>query len=153
MGSSGCDTERYRKFVKERLEVDYESVVKDINVIFAEIREYETLRLAISKIKETGVKENLETQVNIGKNIFCDAEISDCQRIIVKLGGDIFAELTLDRAEQYVEKRINLLNERASILEKEGHSIKARIHLILSSLNQLELYKEDTDTSHQSKMD
>ena len=44
-------SETYRHFVKERLEVDYESVVKDMNTIVDEVREYETLQLAVGKIK------------------------------------------------------------------------------------------------------
>lgn len=149
MSRNNINFEDYRSFVKERLEVDYESVIKDLNIIVDEVKEYETLQLTINKIKELGIKKNLETQVNIGENIFCEAKINNCERVIVKLGGDLFAELTLDRAEQFIEKRIALLNERASVFKKEAISIRARIHLILSSLDQLELYKQTGGTSNQ----
>ncbi|VDD94138.1 unnamed protein product [Enterobius vermicularis] len=139
MAEGGRNIEDYRKFVKERLEVDYQAVIKEINVINNEIKDYEILQLAISKITGLGIKKGLEMQVNIGKNIFCEANISNCERVVVKLGGDLFAELTLSRAEQFIEKRLEVLNQRAMFFEKEAHSIQARIHLILSSLDQLEV--------------
>lgn len=50
MAEGGRNIEDYRKFVKERLEVDYQAVIKEINVINNEIKDYEILQLAISKI-------------------------------------------------------------------------------------------------------
>ncbi|KHN85795.1 Protein UXT -like protein [Toxocara canis] len=137
MNRSPDECEKYRRFVSERLEVDLADVMKRLNAIVEEIRDYEVLQLAISKIKAAGVKESLETQVNIGRDIFCEAVIAKSDRVIVKLCADIFAELTLDRAEVFIEQRIKLLNLRACLLEKEAHSIRARIHLVLSSLEQL----------------
>uniref|UniRef100_F1KX10 Protein LAS1 n=1 Tax=Ascaris suum TaxID=6253 RepID=F1KX10_ASCSU len=101
------ECEKYRRFVDERLEVDLANVTKRVNMIIEEIREYETLLTAVSKIKASGVKENLETQVSIGKDVFCEAVIERCDRVIVKLCDDIFAELTLERAEVKVHVATN----------------------------------------------
>ncbi|VDO70293.1 unnamed protein product [Onchocerca flexuosa] len=65
--------EKYRKFATERLGSDYEEVVKAVNLIVNEVKEYETLLLFINKIKLLGSDEPLKTQTNIGKNIFCEA--------------------------------------------------------------------------------
>lgn len=45
------ECEKYRRFVDERLEVDLANVTKRVNMIIEEIREYETLLTAVSKIK------------------------------------------------------------------------------------------------------
>lgn len=42
---------KYRKFVTERLQPDYEEMIKAANCIVDEVKEYETLLLFINKIK------------------------------------------------------------------------------------------------------
>ncbi|VDN58357.1 unnamed protein product [Dracunculus medinensis] len=133
------DREKYEKFVKERLEADYRIIVEAMNKVVDEIREYEALLLCISKLKESQIDEGLETMVNVGKNIFCEAVVTKCNRLIVKLCDDLFAELTLERAEFFIMNRIKLLNERAGVYEREAFSIHARKDLILSSLDQFTL--------------
>uniref|UniRef100_A0A1I7W5B0 DUF2383 domain-containing protein n=1 Tax=Loa loa TaxID=7209 RepID=A0A1I7W5B0_LOALO len=130
--------EKYRKFAVERLRSDYDEIIKVANCIVDEVKEYETLLLFIDKIKVLDSEEPLKTQMNIGKNIFCEAVIDKWDRVIVKLFDDVYAELTLRRAEDFITKKIELLNERAAFYEREAHSIRARMHLILSSVKQLE---------------
>ncbi|VDK65283.1 unnamed protein product [Onchocerca ochengi] len=115
--------EKYRKFATERLGSDYEEMVKAVNFIVNEVKEYETLLLFINKIKKLDSEEPLKTQTNIGKNIFCEAVIDKWDVVIVKLLDDIYAELTLERAEDFITKKIELLNERAAFYEREAHSI------------------------------
>lgn len=43
--------EKYRKFATERLRLDYEEMIKVVNSIVDEVKEYETLLLFIDKIK------------------------------------------------------------------------------------------------------
>uniref|UniRef100_A0A915Q712 Uncharacterized protein n=1 Tax=Setaria digitata TaxID=48799 RepID=A0A915Q712_9BILA len=138
MDEKSKQCEKYRKFATERLGTDYENMIKLVNYVVDEVKEYETLLLFINKIKVLNPDEPLKTQTNIGKNIFCEAVICKWDRIIVKLSDDIYAELTLERAEEFVTKKIELLNERAAFYEREAHSIRARMHLILSSVTQLE---------------
>ncbi|VDM07754.1 unnamed protein product [Wuchereria bancrofti] len=136
--------EKYRKFAVERLQSDYEEMIKAVNCIVDEVKEYETLLLFINKIKVLDSEEPLKTQTNIGKNIFCEAVMlvsgdgDKWDRVIVKLLDDVYAELSLERAEDFITKKIELLSERAAFYERETHSIRARIHLILSSVKQLE---------------
>ncbi|EJW86698.1 hypothetical protein WUBG_02394 [Wuchereria bancrofti] len=113
-------------------------MIKAVNCIVDEVKEYETLLLFINKIKVLDSEEPLKTQTNIGKNIFCEAVIDKWDRVIVKLLDDVYAELSLERAEDFITKKIELLSERAAFYERETHSIRARIHLILSSVKQLE---------------
>ncbi|VIO95847.1 Uncharacterized protein BM_BM9328 [Brugia malayi] len=130
--------EKYRKFAVERLQSDYEEMIKAVNCIVDEVKEYETLLLFINKIKVLDSEEPLKTQTNIGKDIFCEAVIDKWDHVIVKLFDDIYAELTLERAEIFITKKIELLSERAAFYERETHAVRARIHLILSSVKQLE---------------
>uniref|UniRef100_A0A0R3RVX4 Thiamine-phosphate pyrophosphorylase n=1 Tax=Elaeophora elaphi TaxID=1147741 RepID=A0A0R3RVX4_9BILA len=145
MNEKGELCEKYRKFAMGRLQSDYEEMIKTVNCIMDEVKEYETLLLFINKIKILDSEEPLKTQMNIGKNIFCEAVISNFyrrsgkwDRVIVKLFDDVYAELTLKRAEDFITKKIELLNEHAAFYERKAHSIRARMHLILSSVTQLE---------------
>ncbi|CAG9530892.1 unnamed protein product [Cercopithifilaria johnstoni] len=130
--------EKYRKFVTEKLQSDYKEMVKTVNSIVDEVKEYETLLLFINKIKMLDSEEPLKTQMSIGKNIFCEAVIDKWDRMIVKLSDDVYAELTLSRAEDFITKKIELLNERAAFYERQAHSVRAKMHLILSSVTELE---------------
>ncbi|KAM3721897.1 Protein UXT [Dirofilaria immitis] len=130
--------EKYRNFAMERLKSDYEEMIKAVNCIVDEVNEYETLLLFINKIQTFDSEEPLKTQTNIGKNIFCEAVIDKWDFVTVKLFDDVYAELTLKRAEDFVTKKIELLNERAVFYEREAHSIRARMHLILSCVTQFE---------------
>ncbi|VDM95179.1 unnamed protein product [Thelazia callipaeda] len=130
--------EKYRKFATERLQNDYEQIIKVINKIMDEVKEYEALLLFINKAKSLDPNQPLKMQISIGKNVFCETVIDKWDHIIVRLSDDVFAELTMKRAEEFVPKKIALLNERVTFHENQAYSIRARIHLILSSVKQLE---------------
>ncbi|VDN25636.1 unnamed protein product [Gongylonema pulchrum] len=99
MSTKSEQYEKYRAFVRERLEADYSEMLKVVNSIVEEMKEYETLLLIIDKIKVLDPEEPLEMQMNIGKNIFCEAVVEKRDHVIVKLIDDLYAELTLERAE------------------------------------------------------
>ncbi|MCP9264212.1 ER membrane protein complex subunit 3 [Dirofilaria immitis] len=140
--------EKYRNFAMERLKSDYEEMIKAVNCIVDEVNEYETLLLFINKIQTFDSEEPLKTQTNIGKNIFCEAVIDKWDFVTVKLFDDVYAELTLKRAEVghfgFCYKKIELLNERAVFYEREAHSIRARMHLILSCVTHAYIMKVRT---------
>ena len=45
-------------------------------------------------------------QVDLGCNFYCQARVPDPSRLIVEVGLDIWAELTLEEAKKFVDKKV-----------------------------------------------
>lgn len=62
----------------------------------------------------------------------------DASKIFVKLGYGFFAELTLNEAANFCDKRVELLLQKADAYTTSANRIKANIHVVLQGLNELQ---------------
>uniref|UniRef100_A0A914W815 Protein UXT n=1 Tax=Plectus sambesii TaxID=2011161 RepID=A0A914W815_9BILA len=128
----------YETFVNERLRSDLKTVLDQRDAVLQEIEEYETLKTTIEKLKEANRTTDLKTQVDLGQNFFVNAVVPDASKIFVKLGYGFFAELSLNEAVNFSDKRIALLLQKADSHANSANRIKANIHVVLQGLNELQ---------------
>ncbi|GMT23594.1 hypothetical protein PFISCL1PPCAC_14891 [Pristionchus fissidentatus] len=126
--------EKYESYVRERLLPDKLTAQKSADELASEVREYQSLLVTLDTIVDNELKE-METRVNMGNNMFMHANVEDTSQVIVKLMDGVFASLPMDRARNFIPKRIDILQSRITILEKKMCDIQATIDTMLASIN------------------
>lgn len=130
---------KYEEFVNDKLRKDLETVLKTQEEVDSKIAEYLQLKSVIENIKNYGTAgKGLKTQVDLGCNFYCQAQITDPSKILVSVGYGFFVEFTLDEALRFIEKKCNQLTTYSSKLGNDSAKIKAHIKLALEGLRELQ---------------
>ena len=140
MAAKADKVESYEAFLNERLKTDLKKVMDLRDSVNLEIAEYMQLRNVIERIKESNSAkvDTLRTMVDLGANFFCQAKVSNPDRIFVCLGYGFYVELSLDEALSFIDKRVVLLNSRVGTLTKDVSEISARIRIVVEGLRELQ---------------
>ena len=106
----------------------------------SELAEYLQLRNVIEKIKESdsAKMDTLRTMVDLGANFYCQAKVSNPDKIFVCIGDGFYGELSLDEALSFIDKRVALLNSRLQVLTKDVSEISARVRIVIEGLRELQ---------------
>lgn len=134
---------KYEEFVNDKLRKDLETVQKAQEEVHSKIAEYLQLKSVIENIKKSngaagkGLK-TLKTQVDLGCNFYCQAQITDPSKILVSVGYGFYVEFTLDEALKFIEKKCSQLTTYSSKLGNDSARIKAHIKLVLEGLRELQ---------------
>jgi len=131
---------KYESFLNERLKPDLKSVLAERDQIYNETAEFVALRNTIAAIRSADLPpgQPLKTQVDLGCNFYCRANVEDPSKIFVDIGLGFFLEQTLDEAEKFVGKKISALDEKSKSLTQQASKIKANIRLVLEGLRELQ---------------
>lgn len=131
---------KYEEFVNDKLRKDLETVMKTQEEVNSKISEYLQLKSIIESIKncDGGAWKGLKTQVDLGCNFYCQAQVTDPTKILVSVGYGFFVEFTLDEALTFIEKKCNQLATYSSKLGNDSSKIKAHIKLVLEGLRELQ---------------
>nr|XP_033780132.1 protein UXT isoform X1 [Geotrypetes seraphini]XP_033780140.1 protein UXT isoform X1 [Geotrypetes seraphini]XP_033780151.1 protein UXT isoform X1 [Geotrypetes seraphini] len=98
----------YEKFINEVLQRDLSKVLEQRDEVNKTIAEYLQLKNTLERLQELDDKA-LKTEVDLGCNFFVCAEVPDSSRIFMAVGYGFFAELTLEEALRFIEKKSKLL--------------------------------------------
>lgn len=128
---------RYEAFVSDTLQRDLMKVLENRDAVYEKISQYLQLKNVIERLREAP-SQTLETQVDLGCNFYVNAEVPDSSRIFVALGFGFFAELTLEEALKFIEKKNKMLTETSEQLTRDAANIKAHIRLVLEGLRELQ---------------
>uniref|UniRef100_A0A1I7X7F0 Centromere protein X n=1 Tax=Heterorhabditis bacteriophora TaxID=37862 RepID=A0A1I7X7F0_HETBA len=136
---------KYQRFLDDTLRPDYLRAIEDRERYLNDRHEYELLLVAINKIQCAGCS-SVNMRVNLGHHVFVNAEIDNCNTVIVKMVGDLYAELPLPRAVIFIEEKIKwcntcdffliifqFLNKKASQADELASKIRAHIDHIKDS--------------------
>ncbi|XP_029467797.1 protein UXT isoform X1 [Rhinatrema bivittatum] len=111
----------YEKFISEVLQRDLSKVLEQRDEIYKTIAQYLQLKNTIERLQELDDKA-LKTEVDLGCNFFVCAEVPDSSRIFMALGYGFFAELTLEEALRFIEKKNKLLTDHTVWGKRKGKS-------------------------------
>ncbi|XP_053551921.1 protein UXT [Bombina bombina] len=128
---------RYEGFVSDVLQRDLLRVLENRDAIYEKISQYLQLKNVIERLQEVG-SEPLETQVDLGSNFFVNAQVPDSSKIFLALGFGFYAELTLEEALKFIEKKSKILTEISDNLSRDAANIKAHIRVVLEGLRELQ---------------
>ncbi|KAJ8908711.1 hypothetical protein NDN08_005416 [Rhodosorus marinus] len=104
--------EAIRTEIDTRLKPDLDLVCGLRDRVFEEIMQILQLKQNIETIRDNQDK-NLELQVDIGENIYVQAEVPDCSRIYVNFGLGVWVDLEASEALKFIEARRRALEERS----------------------------------------
>jgi prefoldin alpha subunit len=145
--------ETYEKFINEKLKVDLEKVLEQLDSVYDEMAEYLQIKETINKINEKRdqfIKDEaksdeddtepfkLKTRIDIGCNFYVNAIVEDTSKINIAIGYGFFLEMTLSEALQFIEKKLGQLNKNIDELKSKTAEIKANIKFVLEGLSEIQ---------------
>ncbi|XP_046845363.1 protein UXT homolog [Xenia sp. Carnegie-2017] len=129
---------KYEEFINDCLKADLRKVHELRDKLYSNIADYLQLKTTIEKIKFfDGGK--MKTQVDLGCNFYCQAEVKDTKLILVAVGYGFYVEFTLNEAENFIDQKVEYLTKQAEMLSKDSSKIKAHIKVALQGLSELQM--------------
>ncbi|VDP00459.1 unnamed protein product [Heligmosomoides polygyrus] len=129
------EVERFRKLVSEQLLGELQKAHDDRKELLRELQEYASLLVVVRNMK-INKADKVNIRASLGHQVFLNAEVDKRDTIIVKLAGDLFAELKLERAEIFITEKLDVLRKRADFCLKLASKIQATMNLIMAALGE-----------------
>ena len=89
----------YERFIGERLRPDLEAAERARDETQRQVLQWEALEVNAKSLREEG-REEMRTLVDLGSQVYCQAEVPDTSRVFVNVGLGFHAEMDLDQAEE-----------------------------------------------------
>ncbi|TXG56564.1 hypothetical protein EZV62_017877 [Acer yangbiense] len=118
--------QKFEEFVDRRLKPDLVSA----------IAERSDLRRNIENLEKNSVT-SLRTMVNLGSEVYMQADVPDTQRIFVDIGLGFHVEFTWSEALNFISQREERLAGRIEEYTRLIASIKAQIKLVYEGIREL----------------
>ncbi|CAD5225980.1 unnamed protein product [Bursaphelenchus xylophilus] len=125
---------RSLEFLK-KLEDDLLEANENYGKVAEEIEEYVNVKMFLDKEIEFGDKSERNIMTNIGCNIYTKAKIPANSKIIVCLIDDIFVEMDYQRAEKFLERKLEILNQKLDQIGKQMAAIRGHIMFVHAAMD------------------
>ncbi|KAL6740642.1 hypothetical protein Aduo_013982 [Ancylostoma duodenale] len=127
--------ELFRTVVCEQLQGELAKAQKDRQEILKELQEYASLLVVVRNMQANNAgKINIRT--SLGHQVFVNAELDRKDTVIVKLAGDLFAELKLERAEVFITQKLEILRKKAEICLELASKTKATMKFLMAAIGE-----------------
>lgn len=129
--------EEYSKFVDEVLRPDLIALEAAELETEHEIRDYSNLRRDLQDLRITKTA-SFNPSVDLGHQVvFCEGSVDDTSKLFVHVGMGFHAELTLDEAASFCEKRSAFLREVLSYRREKTQTVRTHLDSSLLILDEL----------------
>ncbi|CAM6087971.1 unnamed protein product [Calypogeia fissa] len=128
--------QKYENFVDTRLKPDLVHAISLRDKSYEQQRIFSDLAKNIQMLQENGLKK-LKSMVNLGSEVYVQAEVPDTSRIFVDIGLGFHAEFTLDEALRYIDSKQLLLTKEVERQTQQIARIKAHIKLVMEGIREL----------------
>ncbi|XP_057759225.1 uncharacterized protein LOC130979716 isoform X2 [Arachis stenosperma] len=135
--------QRYEEFVDRRLKPDLQRAIDERDKVFEQQKIFADLRRNIENLEKNSVT-SLRTLVNLGSEVYLQAEVPNTQYIFVDVGLGFNVEFTWSEALNYIQKREERIAKTWLIYFRQIDeynqsiaSIKAQIKLVLEGIREL----------------
>ncbi|CAN7077913.1 unnamed protein product [Brassica oleracea var. botrytis] len=115
--------------------------------IFEEQKELSDLRKNLETLEKNGVN-SLKTMVNLGSEVYMQAEVLDTRHIFMDVGLGFYVEFTRQEALDYIPKREELVKKQLEEVTKVIAQIKGRIKLAHHQIQQILNLPDENPSSH-----
>ncbi|CAG7901845.1 unnamed protein product [Brassica rapa] len=105
------------------------------------------LRKNIETLEKNGVN-SLKTMVNLGSEVYMQAEVPDTRHIFMDVGLGFYVEFTRQEALDYIPKREELVKKQLDEVTKVIAQIKGRIKLAHHQIQQILNLPDENPSSH-----
>nr|CDJ89374.1 Prefoldin alpha domain containing protein [Haemonchus contortus] len=129
------EVERFRTVVSDQFLGQLKEAKDDRQEILRELQEYAALLVVIHNMQNNKA-DKINIRASLGHQVFVNAELDKRDTIIVKLCGDLFAELKLERAEKFVTEKLDVLRKRADFCLELVSKIEATMNFIMAAVGE-----------------
>ncbi|KAL1355956.1 uncharacterized protein LOC107489419 [Arachis duranensis] len=128
--------QRYEEFVDRRLKPDLQRAIDERDKVFEQQKIFADLRRNIENLEKNSVT-SLRTLVNLGSEVYLQAEVPNTQYIFVDVGLGFNVEFTWSEALNYIQNREERIAKQIDEYNQSIASIKAQIKLVLEGIREL----------------
>ncbi|KAL6969754.1 hypothetical protein U1Q18_029464 [Sarracenia purpurea var. burkii] len=96
--------QRFEEFVDRRLKPDLVRAIAERDKVFEQQKVFSDLKSNIENLEKNSVTQ-LTTLVNLGSEVYMQAEVPDTRRIFVDVGLGFYVEYTWSEALNYITAR------------------------------------------------
>ncbi|XP_056164989.1 uncharacterized protein LOC115671572 [Syzygium oleosum] len=127
---------KFEEFVDRRLKPDLVRAISERDKVFEEQKTFLDLRKNIENLQNNSVT-SLKTMVNLGSEVYMQAEVPDTQCIFVDVGLGFHVEFTWSEALNYISLREEKLARQIEEYTHQIASIKAQIKMVCEGIREL----------------
>ncbi|CAI7803898.1 unnamed protein product [Closterium sp. NIES-53] len=120
----------YERFVEERLKVDLQAAMEDRHKVQEEIQVLYALSCPQILSPLLGGIEEMGEIINLGGEVFVQADVPDTSHIFVSVGLGFHVEFTRLEAKEFAASKIEHLRKQVARHTERISSIKAHIKLV-----------------------
>ncbi|CAN6550486.1 uncharacterized protein [Pyrus communis] len=128
--------QKFEEFVDQRLKPDLVRAIAQRDKVFEQQKVFSDLRKNIENLEKNSVT-SLRTLVNLGSEVYMQADVPDTRRIFVDIGLGFHVEFTWSEALNYISQREEKLARQVEECTNLIASIKAQIKLVCEGIREL----------------
>ncbi|CAN6205961.1 unnamed protein product [Urochloa humidicola] len=127
---------KYEEFVDRRLKPDLAKAIAQRDRVFEQQKTFLDLKRNIENLERNGVT-SMQSMVNIGSEVYMQAEVPDTRHIFVDIGLGFHVEFTWQEALQFISVREARLARQIDEYTHLIATIKAQIKLVCEGIREL----------------
>ncbi|XP_015076326.2 LOW QUALITY PROTEIN: protein UXT homolog [Solanum pennellii] len=127
---------RFEEFIDRRLKPDLVHAIAERDKVFEQQKIFSDLKRNIENLEKNNVT-NLKTLVNIGSEVYLQADVPDTTRIFVDVGLGFHVEFTWSEALNYISAKEEKLARQIEEYTRLVASIKAQIKMVCEGIREL----------------
>ncbi|XP_027100318.1 protein UXT homolog isoform X2 [Coffea eugenioides] len=130
--------QRFEEFVDRRLKPDLVHAIAErhLDKVFEQQKVFSDLKRNIETLENNSVT-SLRTLVNLGSEVYMQADVPDTSRIFVDVGLGFHVEFTWSEALQYIAAREEKLDRQIEDYTRLIASIKSQIKMVCEGIREL----------------
>ncbi|KAK1291978.1 hypothetical protein QJS10_CPB17g00666 [Acorus calamus] len=127
---------KYEEFVDRRLKPDLVRAISQRDKVFEQQKIFSDLQRNIENLERNGVT-SLRSLVNLGSEVYAQADVPDARHVFVDIGLGFHVEFTWSEALDFISKKEARLESQAEEYTRAIASIKAQIKLVCAGIQEL----------------
>ncbi|KAB8106203.1 hypothetical protein EE612_040437 [Oryza sativa] len=127
---------KFEDFVDRRLKPDLVNTIAQRDKVFQQQKTFLDLKRNIENLEKNGVT-SMRSMVNLGSEVYAQAEVPDTRHIFVDIGLGFHVEFTWQEALQFISVRESRLARQIDEYTHLIASIKAQIKLVCEGIREL----------------
>ncbi|CAH9131649.1 unnamed protein product [Cuscuta epithymum] len=134
---------QYEEFVDKRLKPDLVRAIAERDKVFDQQKTFSDLKRNIENLEKNSVT-SLRTLVNLGSEVYMQADVPDTRHIFVDVGLGFHVEFTWSEALDFISVREKKLAGQIEEYTRLIAAIKAQIKLVCEGIRELLQLPADT---------
>ncbi|XP_071695982.1 uncharacterized protein [Rutidosis leptorrhynchoides] len=128
--------QRFEEFIDRRLKPDLVKAIAERDKVFEQQKVYSDLRKSLENLEKNSVT-SLRSMVNLGSEVYAQADVPDTRYIYVDVGLGFHVELTWSEALNFIPAREEKLAKQIEEYTRLIAQTKAQIKMVSQGIREL----------------